>query len=210
MVRTFFLSIFASLMSWWGLAIIAALDSTLVVVIPLAVDIAVIVLTSRNRDLVWLYPIVASLGSLGGAAVTFYIGRRVGEPGLEHFVPKNRLDRIRKRIEDKGAVALAALDLLPPPFPFTACILAAGALEVSTYLFFTTLVLTRLLRFGVEATLAFFYGRQIIGWLQSTTFQYIGIGLFVFAIVATAIGAIELVRKTRKTPSTHSRKKRTA
>jgi len=207
MLRSFFLSIFGSLMSWWGLALIAALDSTLIVVIPLAVDIAVIVLTSRSRDLVWLYPIIASLGSVGGAAVTFYIGRRVGEPGLEHFVAKGRMDRIRKRIEEKGAVALAVLDLLPPPFPFTACILAAGALEVSPSIFFMTLVLTRLLRFGVEATLAFFYGRQIIGWLQSTTFEYIGIGLFVFAIVATAIGAIQLVRKTH---STHSRTKRAA
>ena len=207
MLRSFFLSIFGSLMSLWGLTIIAALDSTLIVVIPLAVDIALIVLTSRSRDLVWLYPIVASLGSLGGAAVTFYIGRRVGEPGLEHFVPKGRMDRIRRRIEDKGAVALAALDLLPPPFPFTACILAAGALEVSPSLFFRTLFLTRLLRFGVEAGLAFFYGRQIIGWLESPTLEYIGIGLFVFAIVATAIGAIQLVRKTH---STHSRTKRAA
>jgi len=207
MLRSFFLSIFGSLMTWWGLAIIAALDSTLIVVIPLAVDIAVIVLTSRSRDLVWLYPIVASLGSLGGAAVTFYIGRRVGEPGLEHFVSKGRMDRIRRRIEDKGAVALAVLDLLPPPFPFTACILAAGALEVRPSLFFMTLVLTRLLRFGVEATLAFFYGRQIIGWLESPTFQYIGIGLFGFAIVATTIGAIQLVRKTH---STHSHTKRAA
>ena len=206
-MRGFFLSIFGSLMSWWGLAIIAALDSTLIVVIPLAVDIAVIVLTSRSRDLVWLYPIIASLGSLGGAAVTFYIGRRVGEPGLEHFVSKGRMDRIRRRIEDKGAVALAVLDLLPPPFPFTACILAAGALEVRPSIFFMTLVLTRLLRFGVEATLAFFYGRQIIGWLESTTFEYIGIGLFVFAIVATAIGVIQLIRKTH---STRSRTKRAA
>jgi membrane protein YqaA with SNARE-associated domain len=205
MLRSFFLSIFGTLMSWWGLAILAALDSTLIVVIPLAVDIAVIVLTSRSRDLVWLYPIVASLGSLGGAVVTFYIGRRVGEPGLEHFVPKGRLDRIRRRIEDKGAVALAALDLLPPPFPFTACILAAGALEVRTSIFFITLGLTRLLRFGVEAALAFVYGRQIIGWLESSTFEYIGIGLFVFAIVATAIGAIQLLRKTHSTPSRSKR-----
>jgi membrane protein YqaA with SNARE-associated domain len=206
-MRGFFLSIFGSLMSWWGLAIIAALDSTLIVVIPLAVDIAVIVLTSRSRDVVWLYPIIASLGSLGGAAVTFYTGRRVGEPGLEHFVSKGRMDRIRRRIEDKGAVALAVLDLLPPPFPFTACILAAGALEVRPSIFFMTLVLTRLLRFGVEAALAFFYGRQIIGWLESPTFEYVGIGLFVFAIVATAIGAIQLIRKTH---STLSRTKRAA
>jgi membrane protein DedA with SNARE-associated domain len=195
MLRSFFISIFGGLISWWGLWLIAALDSTIVVAIPLAVDIAVIILVSRRRELFWFYPIMGSLGSLFGAAITFYIGRRLGEPGLEHFVPKGRLDSIRRRIEDKGAVALAVLDLIPPPFPFTACILAAGALEVSTTLFFVTLGLTRLLRFGVEAVLTFFYGRQIIGWLQSDTFEYIGIALFAFAIVGTILAVIKVVRR---------------
>jgi membrane protein YqaA with SNARE-associated domain len=170
---------------------------TVVVVIPLAVDIAVIILASRSRDLFWIYPIIGSLGSVLGAAVTFYIGRVVGEAGLERFVKKGRLDKIRRRIEDKGAVALGVLDLLPPPFPFTACILAAGALEVSATLFFVTLALARLLRFGVEAVLAHFYGPKIIGWLESTTFEYIGFGLFAIAILGTVIGIVQLVRKTR-------------
>jgi membrane protein YqaA with SNARE-associated domain len=195
MLRSFFISIFGGLMSWWGLFLIAALDSTIIVALPLAVDIAVVILVSRSRELFWFYPIVGSLGSLCGAAITFYIGRRLGEPGLEHFVSKGRLDSIERRIEDKGAVALAVLDLIPPPFPFTACILAAGALEVSTTLFFVTLGLTRLLRFGVEAILTFFYGRQIIGWLQSDTFEYIGIFLFAFAIVGTVLAVIKVVRR---------------
>src|SRR5439155_11544523 len=127
----------------------------------------------------------------------FYVGERLGEKGLEHFVSKGRLISVRKRIEDKGAVALAVLDLIPPPFPFTACILAAGALEVSTSLFFITLFLTRLLRFGVEAVLAYFYGPQIIGWLESDTFEYIGIFLFVVAVLGTAITVVQLVRSTR-------------
>jgi membrane protein YqaA with SNARE-associated domain len=194
MMRAFFISIFGGLISWWGLALIAALDSTLVVVIPLAVDITLIILASRSPKWFWLYPIIASVGSLFGAALTFYIGRRLGEPGLERFVSKGRLDRIRKRIEDKGAVALGVLDLLPPPFPFTACILAAGALEVSIPIFFVTLELTRLLRFGVEAVLAYFYGPQIIGWLQSATFEYIGVGLFAIAIILTTIGLVQLIR----------------
>jgi membrane protein DedA with SNARE-associated domain len=195
MLRTFFTSIFGGLMSWWGLWLIAALDSTIVVAIPLAVDIAVIILVSRRPELFWFYPIMGSLGSLFGAAITFYIGRRLGEPGLEHFVSKGRLDSIRRRIEDKGAVALAVLDLVPPPFPFTACILAAGALELSTTLFFVTLGLTRLLRFGVEAILTFFYGRQIIGWLQSDTFEYISFALFAFAVVGTILAVIKVVRR---------------
>lgn len=207
MLRAFFISIFGGLISWWGLALIAALDSTIVVVIPLAVDIAVIVLASRSRELFWIYPIIGSLGSLLGAALTFYIGRRIGESGLDRFVSKGRLDSIRRRIEDKGAVALGVLDLLPPPFPFTACILAAGALEVSTPIFFITLGLTRLLRFGVEAVLAFLYGPQIIEWLQSTTFEYIGVALFAIAVLATTLGVVELIRKTRadRAPSRHIR-----
>ena len=196
-MRAFFLTIFGSLMSWWGLWLIAALDASMIFFLPLAVDIAVVILTSRSRELFWLYPIIASLGTLCGAAITYSIGRRLGEAGLEHFVAKNRLAGVRQRVEDKGAVALAALNLIPPPFPFTACILVGGALKVSPSLFFATLGLTRLLRFGVEAVLAYFYGRQIIGWLKSATVEYVGIALFAVTVVGSAITAIQLIRSTR-------------
>jgi membrane protein DedA with SNARE-associated domain len=196
-MRGFFAAIFGGLLSWWGLWLIAALDSSMIFFLPLAVDIAVVILASRTRELFWLYPILATAGSLCGAAITYYIGRRIGEAGLEPYVPKTQLTRFRRRIEEKGAVALAVLDLLPPPFPFTACLLAAGALKVNTALFFITLGLTRLLRFGVEAVLAYFYGRQIIRWLESDTFEYIGIALFAVAVIGTTIGAIRLVHKKR-------------
>jgi len=196
-MRGFFATIFGGLLSWWGLWLIAALDSTMVFFLPLAVDIAVIILASRSRELFWLYPILASAGSLCGAALTYYIGRRVGEAGLERYVPKKRLAGFRRRIEEKGAVALPILDLIPPPFPFTACVLAAGALKVNTWLFFVTLFLTRLLRFGAEAVLAYFYGPKIIGWLESDIFEYIGTALFAAAAIGTIVTAIQLVRKSR-------------
>jgi len=196
-MRGFFATIFGGLLSWWGLWLIAALDSTMVFFLPLAVDIAVVILASRSRELFWLYPILASAGSLCGAALTYYIGRRVGEAGLERYVPKKRLAGFRRRIEEKGAVALPILDLIPPPFPFTACVLAAGALKVNTWLFFVTLFLTRLLRFGAEAVLAYFYGPKIIGWLESDIFEYIGTALFAAAAIGTIVTAIQLVRKSR-------------
>ena len=197
MMRSFLITIFGFLMSWWGLWLLAALDSTMVFFLPFGIDIAIIILASRSHELFWLYPILASGGSLCGAAITYYVGRRLGEAGLEHFVSKNQLNRFRRRIEDKGAVALAVLDLIPPPFPFTACILAAGALKVSTPLFFITLGLTRLLRFGAEAVLAYFYGRQIINWLESDTVQYIGLSLFAAAVIGTVVTIGQLVHKTR-------------
>jgi membrane protein YqaA with SNARE-associated domain len=208
-MRQLLVTLFGGLMSWWGLCLIAALDSSMIFFLPLGVDIAVVILASRSRELFWVYPILATVGSICGAAVTYYIGRRIGEAGLHHFVSKARLERLRGRVEDKGAVALAVLDLIPPPFPFTACILVAGALKVSPALFFITLGLTRLLRFGGEAVLAFFYGRQIIRWLRSDIVEYIGIALFAVAIIGSTITAIQLVRKTRSRRRS-SRKRRVA
>jgi uncharacterized membrane protein YdjX (TVP38/TMEM64 family) len=196
-MRAFLITIFSFLLSWWGLWLLAALDSTMVLFLPFGIDIAVIILASRSHELFWLYPILASGGSLCGAAITFYAGRRLGEAGLGRFVAKKQLVRFRQRIEDKGAVALAVLDMIPPPFPFTACILVAGALRVSTVLFFVTLGVTRLVRFGGEAVLAYFYGRQIINWLQSDIVEYIGTGLFAAAVIGTAVSIIGLVHKTR-------------
>jgi membrane protein YqaA with SNARE-associated domain len=201
----FFVAIFGVLLSWWGLFLIAAFDSSMVFFLPLAVDIAVVILASRSPELFWLYPILATAGSLCGAAVTYYIGCRLGEAGLERYVSKKQLTGVRRRIENKGAIALAVLDLIPPPFPFTACILVAGALKVSRPLFFITLGITRLLRFGGDAVLAYFYGRRIIGWLKSETVQYIGYGLFVIAVLGTIITAIQLVRKTRAARSASAR-----
>jgi membrane protein YqaA with SNARE-associated domain len=184
-------------MTWWGLWLISALDSTMLFFLPVAVDLAVIILCSKAREMFWVYPIIASLGSLCGAAVTFYIGKRVGEPGLERFISPGRLERVRKKIGSKGIVAIAMLDFVPPPFPFTAFILAAGALEVSAYRFFLWLGITRLIRFGAEGVLAFFYGRQIINWFNSDTFEYIATFLFSVAVLGTTLAIIQLIRSTR-------------
>src|SRR5262245_25656377 len=129
-MRGFFATIFGGFLSWWGLWLIVVFDSTMVFFLLLAVDIAVVILVSRNREFFWLYPILVSVGSLFGAALTYYIGRGFGEVGLERYVFKKRLVGFRRRIEEKGVVALAILDLILLSFPFTVCVLAAGALKV--------------------------------------------------------------------------------
>jgi membrane protein YqaA with SNARE-associated domain len=205
-MRAFLIGIFGWFISWQGLWLIAALDSTMLFFLPLAVDIAVIILSSRAHEMFWVYPIIAAAGSLCGAAVTYYIGHRVGDPGLERLVSPGRLARVRKKMSSKGAIAIAVLDLVPPPFPFTPFILAAGALEVSAYRFFFWLGMMRLLRFGAEGVLAFFYGRQIINWFNTDIFEYIATFLFAVAVLGTALAIIQVIRSTgdRRGPSRRS------
>src|SRR4030088_1475045 len=119
-----------------GVVILAALDSTLFFSLPFGIDAAVIILAARLRALAWVVPLLATGGSLAGAWLTFWMGAKIGEKGLERYVGPRRLNPTRAKIHSRGAIALAVLDLIPPPFPFTPFVLAAGALEVSTVTFF--------------------------------------------------------------------------
>ena len=179
-----------------GVVVLAALDSTLFFSLPLGIDAVVVMLAARMKALAWIVPLLATFGGVVGAALTFWMGIKIGDAGLERYV-EARLERIRSRIRERGAIALAILDLMPPPFPFTLFVLAASALEVDVRLFFVTLAVCRLLRFGVEALLGVLYGRSILRLLDSDLFHDIVAGCIVLAIVLTALSIYKVVRSTR-------------
>src|SRR5207237_9628049 len=136
-----------------GIVVLAALDSTLFFSLPFGIDAAVVILAARLRTLAWIVPVLATAGSLVGAALTFWMGVKAGEKGLDRYVAAKRLKTIRKKIRTSGALALAALDLIPPPFPFTPFVLAVGALEVNAQTFLIRLAICRIVLFCVESYL---------------------------------------------------------
>jgi membrane protein YqaA with SNARE-associated domain len=191
-------------LTWWGAALMAALDSSMLFFLPFGVDAVVIFLAARDDQFWWTYPILATAGSLVGAALTFWIGRKIGEVGLERTIPEHRLERLRCRVRDRGAIAMALPALLPPPFPLTPVILTCGALKVDEWRFFATFGAIRLLRFTIEAALARVYGRGVLRMLQSDVFQNVIIGFIIIAVLGTIISAVLLWR------SAHERRLRTA
>jgi len=192
-----FVSIFGLFLSPLGLLVLAALDSTVLFFMPAAVDTAVVVMSARYRNWFWLYPILAMSGSLAGAAFTFALGRKVGEPGLKRWISERRLKKIRTKIETRGVVAMGMAAVLPPPFPLTPFVLASGALGLNRRKFFLTLAAMRLVRFGTESLLALAYGRRILTWLNSDSFQYALAGLIVLALVGSTVTLFEVVRNVK-------------
>jgi membrane protein YqaA with SNARE-associated domain len=182
-----------------GVVVLAALDSTLFFSLPFGIDAAVIILAARMRALWWLVPLLATAGSIAGAALTFWMGVKIGEQGLERWVPRKRLTAIRARVREKGAIALAVLDLIPPPFPFTPFVLAAGALDVTPRTFFVTLTVCRVLRFGLEAALALVYGNRIMSLLESDLFHDVVMMFIAIAIALTVLSLVQVVRAPRVT-----------
>jgi len=185
-------------LTWWGAFLMAALDTSMLFFLPFGVDAVVIYLSARDEQLWWAYPILATAGSLVGAALTFWIGRKIGDVGLERIIPARRLERVRCRVRDKGAIAMALPALLPPPFPLTPFILTCGALDVDKERFFATFGAIRLLRFGGEAVLARVYGRGVLRVLQSDTFQNVVIAFVAIALLGTLVSAVLLWRSTHE------------
>jgi len=190
--------LFRFFLTWWGMYLIAALDASMMFFLPFGVDAVVIFLAARDRELAWLYPLLATAGSVTGAAATYWIGQKIGEIGLARYVPSRRLERLQARVRNSGAIALAIPALLPPPFPLTPFVLTCGALRVNPWRFFTVFGAMRLVRFGTEAALALVFGRKIMQILRSDTFQLVIVGFIVLAVVGTIISAVLLWRSTRR------------
>jgi membrane protein YqaA with SNARE-associated domain len=182
-----------------GLPVLAALDSTIIFFFPFGLDLALVLVTARNTSLAWLYPLIATAGSVVGAAATYWLGRKIGEHGVERFVDSRRVERVKKRIGHKTAISSGFLAVIPPPFPFTPFILIAGALDVSFRRFILAFAAARVIRLGAISWLAVIYGRQIVGWMESDAFEMIVGAFIVMALTGTAYSAWHVIRASRKT-----------
>ncbi len=197
-MRSLFNAVLGYFLTPAGLLLMGALDSSLVFFLPLGIDFVVIILSAREPGLFWLYALLATTGSIGGAAFTFWLGRKVGEHGLSRLVKPSTLKKVEAKVSHSGAIAVAALGIIPPPFPFTAFVLTSGALRLNAWRFLAMLAVVRLSRFAIEAALAAYFGRQLLGWMDSTAFEvFVGI-LTGAAILGTVVSAIAVYRSIRK------------
>ena len=74
----------------------------------------------------------------------------------------------------------------PPPFPFTAFVMAA-ALQYSRLRLLSIIAATRMLRFVMVGALAIRFGRGILGWAKLTVVQDLLVGLIVVCIAASML-----------------------
>jgi membrane protein DedA with SNARE-associated domain len=196
-MTTIFQSLFQRILA----AGLAPLDSSGLFVPPMDVE-ALIVILRRHSEIVWLVPFLATAGSLIGAAMAFWIGRKLGNNGLEHWISPGVLESVRREVRNKGAVALVLPALMPPPFPLLPFVLACGALSVSATRFFIMFAGLRFVRFSILTALAWFYGRQILPMFQTGTFKTVMAVLVVLIVVGISTTIYRLATRTHPRPNT--------
>jgi membrane protein YqaA with SNARE-associated domain len=187
--------LFTLFLSPGGLLVLAALDSLAIFYVPF--DVVLIILAARNPPRLWLYPIMATLGSLVGAAITYRMGKKLRETGLEHLISRRRFKKLKQKMSAKGPLALALPALIPPPFPFTGVLLTYGAMKINERKLLAALGLMRLVRFSVESLLALRYGPRMIGWMKSDSVEAVVWALTTLAIAGSFFSAYRFIKKTR-------------
>ena len=177
-----------------GLFLLSALDSSFLV-LPFGNDLMLIALVSRSRSVLMAIAFVLAsvAGSLLGVFVIDGLMRKTGEKGLQRFVGQRKLEQLKSKLKTKGWVTVFLATLLPPPF--TPVLMSASALQTPRRTLFTAVIAGRLIRFGVEAVLALFFGRQVIAVLNSPAVEYFVYGLIVIAIFLSVISVLKWVQK---------------
>lgn len=181
-----------SLLEWFlsplGLFVLGVLDSSVVYFLPFAIDLVVVLLAARQPDMFWVFPLLATAGSLLGAGATHWLGARIGDAALPRLFDPDKLTRVADRLEKRGALVAGAVGLIPPPFPFTVYVLAAGAAGIDRLRFLASLAGARLIRTGAAAWVATRYGEAIQGWMESTSFEVVVGVTIAIAILGTGWG----------------------
>ena len=135
--------------------------------LPFGNDLLLVILLARNHQHFWIYVPMAALGSAIGVFLLDMVCRKGGEEGLEKMLKPKRFEYLKQRMAKRAGFAIALACLAPPPFPFTAVIGAASALQYPRWLLVTWVFVGRLVRFGVEGWLAIHYGRGILRVMNS-------------------------------------------
>ena len=180
-----------------GLFIMSALDSSFLV-LPFGNDLLLIALVSSNREsLIWIaYVLVSAAGSILGVFVIDLLMRKAGEKGLERFVKAQKIEKLKKKLENKLGITVLVATLLPPPFPFTPVIMTASALQCSRQKLFGAVFVGRIVRYTVEAILALYFGRQLIAYFNSDVVSYFVYALIALAVVLSTFSLLRWLRRS--------------
>jgi membrane protein YqaA with SNARE-associated domain len=180
-----------------GLLALSVLDSS-ILVLPFGNDLLLIaLLTAKHPGLIWIVYIVScAAGSMIGTFIDDLMTRKAGEKGLARFVGRTQSKKLKARIEKQVGWVVFTAALLPPPFPYTAVIMTAAALQASRKKLLLVAFGGRLVRYSLLGLLALYFGKSLLVYARnSKTLEYLVFAILGIAAVGTTITLLRWFRR---------------
>ena len=181
----------ATLLLKWGLVglIIAAFTESFIS--PVLPDVILIPLALANTENAIWYGLIATLVSVAGGVVGYFIGARIGVKAARKLVPRKYLVPVRRYVTRNAAWAVFLAALSPVPYKFVS--ITAGALKISWPIFLVASFFGRAKRFMIEGVLIYYFGPKAIEMFNN------GADIYLYAVIGLTISAVAFyaVRKFR-------------
>jgi membrane protein YqaA with SNARE-associated domain len=190
-----FLSLFISFGAS-GLIILGILDSSFLF-LPFGNDLLLVILVARDHSRAPLYAAAATAGSAIGVFLLNLVMRKEGEEGLERLVSPKRLESLKARTRRRAGPALFIACIAPPPFPFTAVVATASALQYPRRRLLAVVAASRFVRFVILSIAAIAVGRRVLALINSKGFVWVMGGFSVMYVVGSVISVVRWIRRTR-------------
>ncbi len=160
--------------------------------LPGGPDAVMILLSTARPSWMIFYAAAATLGSVAGCLVLYYISRRAGGRALARFSEAKQA-RVKRLIDRYDVLSVLVASVLPPPFPFKLFVITGGVFRLNVVRFALAVAIGRAFRFLLEGYLAARYGEHAKD-LLARYYPAIGVA-FALLIVLIFIGRVLLRRK---------------
>lgn len=180
-----------------GLFIIGFLDSSFLS-LPEVNDLLLIWMVTQHKSRMILYASCATLGSLAGCLVLYYVGRK-GDKWIHRNFSAARVEKTLVSFRKYGVMTVLIPSMLPPPAPFKIFVLLAGIAGITPSRFLMAIGIGRGIRYFGEGLLAVYYGDRAIDFLQTNGRE---ISLLMVIVLGLGLGAYLLVQRLRRPPTT--------
>ena len=171
-----------------GLYLVAFLDSSFLS-LPEIADLLVVYMVTHHKSRVLLYAVSATLGSIAGCLVMYYIGKKGGDALMRKRFTGHKVDRAMALFQRHGVMAVLVPSLLPPPAPFKIFVLIAGVAHIDVRKFVLAVAIGRGARYLLLGLLAVEYGDRALAYMHenSVTASLIAVGVLAAGFVAYLI-----------------------
>ena len=143
------------------LFVVSLIDSAAVFLPPEPLLIAMAI---AHPNLAVLYAAIATVASVLGSTITYYVGSLGGRPLAERFVSRERIETAEDFFQNHGTVTLGIAAFTPVPYP--PFVLAAGISHLGVWRFVVASLVGRGARFFGMGLAIFFFGPTIQRFLE--------------------------------------------
>jgi membrane protein YqaA with SNARE-associated domain len=174
-----------------GLFLLGILDNLQFFSTPAGGVDSVLILLAWHNPRWWVYyALVTTAGEVIGGYLTYRASEKGGEQAFERQFGRARMEQVYGWFNKRGAGLVVGFGaILPPPFPYTPVITAAGVAHYPKNRFLRALIAGRSARYLAEAFLGKRYGQALIDFFS----KYYQSALLVLIVLAILGGIAALV-----------------